>query len=474
MDANIEQDNRNAADSTTNLAGRLSEALINTDLDVVPESVLTKVKAHVLDQIGAQIVGAPLAGIQPVFDYVDRYAPRGSCTVIGSAHRLDAEFAGLVNATSGSACEIDDYAVRPLTHPGCEAIPAAIAVAEEIDATGLDLLRSIVLGLETAIRIGLVTMPSMIRDRGFHHSGAHAVLASAAAAGTLIKLPRAEQTAAFSIAVSHASGTTEYVHSGGEVKRLHAGLGAMGGIRAARLAALGLTAPPTILEGDRGFFQAFCETWEPDLLLAEWGQVWEFDRHAAIKPYFCLGGIHPFIDAVRQLRKDHEFSAADVDSVVLGAGPLIIRQAGATGPDPRTFLSAQFSAEFSVAMQIVSGGNRLSDYQRLEQNSFDDHEILRIARNTKLEHDQECADLEPDKLRGRVTIKTTAGAELSASAYGLGSVDNPMTPEQILEKYHELVDDLIGTERADEIAQTIMALEDVPSARKLGRLLAGD
>jgi 2-methylcitrate dehydratase PrpD len=208
--------------------------------------------------------------------------------------------------------------------------------------------------------------------------------------------------------------------------------------------------------------------------LAEWGQVWEFDRHAAIKPYFCLGGIHPFIDAVRQLRKDHAFSAADVDSVVLGAGPLIIRQAGATGPDPRTFLSAQFSAEFSVAMQIVSGGNRLIDYQRLEQNSFDDHEILRIARSTKLEHDQECADLEPDKLRGRVTIKTTAGAELSASSYGLGSVDNPMTPEQILEKYHELVDDLIGTERADEIAQTVMALEEVPSARKLGRLLAAD
>jgi len=456
------------------LADRLSASLIDTDLGAVPESTLTKVKVHLLDQIGAQIVGAPLPGIRPVFEYADRYAPRGTSTVTGSAHQLDAEFAGLVNATSGAACEIDDYAVRPLTHPGCEAIPAAVAVAEEVDATGLDLLRGIVLGLETAIRFGLVTMPSLIRDRGFHFCGVHASLASAAAAGTLMRLPRAEQTAAFSIAVSHASGTAEYANSGGEIKRVHAGLGTMGGIRAARLAALGLTAPPTILEGDRGFFQAFCAEWEPDLLLAGWGRVWEFERHAAIKPYFCLGGLHPFIDAVRLLRSEHTFSAADIDSVVLGAGPLILRQAGATGPEPKTFLGAQYSAEFSVAMQIVCGGNSLSDYQRLERISFEDPDVLRIARNTTLEHDQECADLEPDKLRGRVTLRTTTGEERSAASYGLGSIENPMTADQVVEKYHDLVDAVIGTARADQIAEMVMALEEVPRARDLGRLLASD
>jgi 2-methylcitrate dehydratase PrpD len=49
----------------------------------------------------------------------------------------------------------------------------------------------------------------------------------------------------------------EYESGGGDVKRLYGSLGAMGGIRGALLAAKKLTAPETILEGNKGVLQAY-------------------------------------------------------------------------------------------------------------------------------------------------------------------------------------------------------------------------
>ena len=41
------------------------------------------------------------------------------------------------------------------------------------------------------------------------------------------------------------------------MKKLHGGWAAHGAVAAARLAAAGLTGPPTVLEGRFGFFEAF-------------------------------------------------------------------------------------------------------------------------------------------------------------------------------------------------------------------------
>ena len=71
-------------------------------------------------------------------------------------------------------------------------------------------------------------------------------------AARLLGLNREQMLHAFGIAGSHSAGTMEYDQTGGEIKRVHAGIAARGGIQAAMLARLGLTGPPTIIEGKRG------------------------------------------------------------------------------------------------------------------------------------------------------------------------------------------------------------------------------
>src|SRR6185369_10038619 len=136
--------------------------------------------------------------------------------------------------------------------------------------------------------------------RGFHSTSVYGPFGAAASAAKLLKLNPDEITYALGIAGSHCSGTTEYDQTGGDIKRLHAGIAGMAGIRAALLAKRGFTAPPTILEGKNGTLNAFSSSPEPEKLTESLGSEF-FMLKTRIKPYACCGAIIPEIDALKQI-----------------------------------------------------------------------------------------------------------------------------------------------------------------------------
>ena len=69
----------------------------------------------------------------------------------------------------------------------------------------------------------------------------------------LLGLNQEQMLHAFGIAGSHSAGTMEYDQTGGEIKRVHAGIAARGGIQAAMLARLGLTGPRRSLKESGAF-----------------------------------------------------------------------------------------------------------------------------------------------------------------------------------------------------------------------------
>jgi hypothetical protein len=104
----------------------------------------------------------------------------------------------------------------------------------------------------------VLATPDLLK-RGFHP---HAVLSNFGAAAVAAKLRKfdAETTLqALSIALSHASGTTEYTSTGGSIKRVHAGIGTRNGIVSAEMARAGITGPRSFLSGNKGFFRTFLQ-----------------------------------------------------------------------------------------------------------------------------------------------------------------------------------------------------------------------
>src|SRR5690606_38083027 len=120
-------------------------------------------------------------------------------------------------------------------HPGVSVVPAVLAEAERRGATGRDVLTAVVAGYEVMHRVTAPIHPHHL-ERGFQGTGLGGPFAAAAAVATLTGLDAGRTAHALAIAGSFATGLSEYDQSGGEVKRVYAGLAARGGLEAAELA----------------------------------------------------------------------------------------------------------------------------------------------------------------------------------------------------------------------------------------------
>ncbi len=453
------------------VARRIAAWGLGLDLAAVPADVLEKAKLHILDQIGAQVSCHAMPTPRITQRYFQQFGRPGPASVIGTAMALDPEDAGFANAVAGSSFEIDDYGGNgAYAHPGCVVVPGALAVAESIGADGAAFLRSVTAGFEFIMRLAVATMPSMLQERGVHQTGAHGVFGVALASSLLHRDDLDTAVDAMSIAGSHAAGTTEYSQTGGEVKRVHAGIGVAGGLRGARLARLGITAPPTILEGKRGVLQALCNAFDIAPLHEELGTRWHFREKAALKAFASCALVHHHFAAWDAIRAEHPVLPEEIEEVVLGCDPLTLVHNGGAGPHPTTLVGAQFSAEYGIAMRIVRGDNAVGTYLDLQADGFRDPAIRAMAERVVMAADAECAVASPPM--GRVTLRLRDGRTLSRTGYALGSPLNPLSRADVEDKYRELVGRDYGADRTERSLDLIMNVERLADMRDLTAIFA--
>src|SRR4030095_13999099 len=96
-----------------------------------------------------------------------------------------------------------------------------------------------------------------------HPTGTAATFGAAAAAGSLLGLNAEQMLDALGTAGTQAAGLWEFNADGAMSKHLHPGKAAFNGMLAADLARLGFTGARRILEGERGFFRATSERFDP-------------------------------------------------------------------------------------------------------------------------------------------------------------------------------------------------------------------
>jgi 2-methylcitrate dehydratase PrpD len=435
----------------------------------VPERMAALVKRHLLDQLGVQLACGALPWVRIATDYVARHGRSGAATLLGDAARYDAELAAFGNAIAGHAFELDDSARGASAHPGCVTVPTVLAVGEELDSSGADALAALAAGFETVTRVGIAMTPSLLLHRGFHETCVDGVFGAAAAAGRLLGLDQQAMVATLGIAGSHASGTTEYTQSGGDVKRLHAGLGAMGGVRSARLAQAGFTAPAAILEGKRGVLQAFCQEYDETAITRDLGRTWEFADRATLKPSCCAASIIAQINAAEQAVATSGRRVADIATIRVGLDRKSMTHIGSIGPEPKDATGAQFSTHYSVALALVKGASDFDTYLAALRGGFADPDVLDLARRVTVELDPECDAEYPERWLGKVDITFADGTATQGRSYAKGSPLDPMTDDEVRDKFLSLAGRVVPRARALAVVDLVDRLADLGS---VGELLA--
>lgn len=433
----------------------------------LPAPVAAKTRQLVLDCLGNQLGAYGEAQVQLLYDALDVSATAGESTVAGYGTRTSALLAGCMNGMLAHLLDMDDAHRDSLTKTGSAVTPAVLAMAEAQDATGAEALRAAVAGYEVMIRLGLAVNPGH-RSRGFHSTATLGAFGAAVAAGCVLKLDAARMVDALGIAGTQSAGLTAFINNAAMTKPFNVAKAVHSGILAARLAAAGFRGPPDVLEGAEGYFRAYAEACDMDVLLDGLGVRYRL-LESGFKPHAACRYAHAPIDAASELMARHGFAAADIAAMDVYLSELASRQSNFYGP--QTVASAQGSTPFVIAAAIAARTSALSvaDVKR----AIGDASVHELHRRITLHVDPGM----PYMGRGaRIVVRLADGRALEHSvALPRGEPENPMPDAAIEQKFMRQAQAAVGARQAGALRDAMATLEAQHSVRALMRLtVAGD
>lgn len=436
-----------------------------------PAEVLEHAKLLVLDHLACSIAAATLPWSLKYRAAIRSLGAVGTATVVYHGDGLSLDSAAFLNGTFGHGNEYDDHEIKSTTHPGSAVIPAVLAIAESRHLSGLRALEATIVGVETMVRVAFAASPHL-HDRGHHTPPGVGTFGVAAAASRLLDSDTATCLNAMAIAGSHSAGLRQYDITGGDVKRIHCALAALGGLRAAFFATRGITGPPTVLEGEKGFLNVFAGSGDLVRMLDALSERYDM-MLVGFKPFCSCGSTHTSIEALALLQAEHGFGPDDIEKIVVGTSKHVIDHVGKI-TEPQDVLGAQFSLPFSLAIRLLRGSNGFYDYR---QEDLHDEAFLRIARRVTLVYD-ELANEERVKIGNRgaiVTVHTKNGNVFERRVrFAKGLPENPLTPAEMQAKFMDCVVPRLGQERATQIAAMVANLEHLQDVGDLMRLTVHD
>ncbi len=266
---------------------------------------------------------------------------------------------------------------------------------------------------------------------------------------------------------STCCGLGEFNQTGGQVKRIHGGLGASGGLRGVLLAAAGVTGPPTVIEGHHGFLRAFSSEKKDKQLTANLGKSWVV-LDTGYKLHANCGMNHAPIDSLLKVLAKHPFKAEDVQEIVIlhnSQAPTVIGMI----KEPQTVPDAQFSGYFNLAMTVVLGNNNFRNYT---EENLKNKAIRELARKVKFEVDPEAEANFPQKRMAGVRVTLKNGKTYKEiTEYAKGMPENPFTAKELRGKFTDLASTALPDKQVKELIEMIDSLDELDNLYMLSRKL---
>lgn len=443
------------------LSEQLAELVSRTRADDVPSDVRQTAAWWVLDWLGAAIAGLDSGPGRIMLEHSGAQ-PAGRASCVGLPEGRSPQVAALHNGAVSHVVEMDDVHRAAVIHPAVVVVPAALAVAEQIGASGRDFLTAVVLGYEVAIRVG----ESVGKTHYFHwhNTSTCGVFGATAAAGWLLGLDRQRLTWALGNAGSQAGGLWEFIAEGANSKVLHSGRAAANGVLAAELAALGFTGASKILEGRQGFFAATAPDGNPSAVTAGLGDGWKLPG-SSIKPYPSCRHTHAAIDAALELRGEYGIGVQDVERIEIDAYQSTLDLTD--NPTPSHPYAAKFSVHYCVARALADGAVRPSDFtdEKIAEPALRD---LMLRTSARL--DPELNSRVPQQLPARVRMHLQDGRTIEQTILDAkGDPEAPLSEQELTAKFLGLIEGTPYAERGEALVQLVTSLDTRPDT---GRFLA--
>ncbi|MCK4578231.1 MAG: MmgE/PrpD family protein, partial [Candidatus Marinimicrobia bacterium] len=244
------------------------------------------------------------------------------------------------------------------------------------------------------------------------------------------------------------------------------------GVFAAIMAQEDYTGPEEIFEGKEGFMDVFGPDWDVPALVGDLGKSYKI-LECSMKAFPTEALTHTHITATLQLVKEHDIKPDDIEEVVIttiARAADILFDPHKYEPDSRE--TADHSLPFCIARAII---DRKITTRTFDEEKISDPTLKQVIHKIKGEASEEFEQLFPAKQPSRVTIKTTAGAEHSVYLeYPKGDPRQPMTEEDLDNKFQALTDAHLTKTGQERIKEAIFTCETLAGVNQFMRLMVED
>ncbi len=456
----------------TDISHRLAEFAAGLRFEDLPQGAVEAAQKSLLDTIGVMLGASGVEpAVQPILDLMLETGGREEATVFGTRVRLPAASAAFSNGTLAHGLDYDSQTPWG-AHPDSSLVPALLSLAERVGGvSGKQLLTSIAIGQELFIRLRCNVRWNM----DWNLSSAVGVYSGVAACAALLGLNAKQVANAMGIASLQAGGTMQQIFgTGSDLRGLYAGFIAQTCVNASLLAQKGMLGMGELFEGEAGIFKVyFGGDYNVEKMIDGLGTEF-LCAQMTYKYWPAVGNAHTYIHAAIELMRQNQINVADIEKVKVYVGTFAERMCF---PDearkkPLTMMDAKFSLPMTVAIALSNGKIGVGDFG---PSVLTDSSILALA--SKVEAVPDPAFNWNLKLpAGKVEVLVKGGETYSALGENVpGTPENPMTWEQLEDKFKDCAANAcreIGKDAVDQAIAKIRTLETCSDVSELINIIA--
>ncbi|PWN06018.1 MmgE/PrpD family protein [Rhodohalobacter mucosus] len=427
----------------------------NSSFDQLSDKAVDQLKIRLLDSLGTAIGAIEGPPVRAIRNMVEDFGGNKMSTLIGGG-KTTPDRAALYNSGLVRYLDFNDsYLAKGETCHPSDNIGSILAAGETTSLSGRDFLTALALAYQVQCRL---SDEAPVRDKGFDHTtqGSYAV-----AAGVSKALGLNEDQTAHAISIAGTALNALRVTRTGALsnwKGLAYPHTAFGGTHAALLASYGITGPPAVFEGNKGF---------KDSIAGEFSIDWQNEdlervTRTIIKKYNAEIHSQSSIEAMMDLQSEHEFTAREVDKIEIEIFDVAFNIIGGGEEGDKTIVRKKEEADHSLHYMVSAAlldGEVMPDQYKKERIEGDD--IQSLLKKVTVSPRREYSDRFPDEMPLKLTVRLKDGTShmIEKKDYE-GFHTRPMSWETIIEKFERLSGPYITQEISEQIIDTIRSFEN--------------
>jgi len=266
-----------------------------------------------------------------------------------------------------------------------------------------------------------------------------------------------------SYTAQQASGVNKWIRDKEHIEKafVFGGMPARDGVAATIMAQSGFTGVWDSFSGEGNFFNAFSAKPNPRLLTEGLGCNYEI-MFTDMKKFSVGFPVQASLDALLKLIARYRLTSKDIENIEARLpGPGVHTGDNRSMPD--------INLQYILAVTLLDGTLTFETAHSFER--MNDPSVVELKKRIVLAEEPELTAAK--RMRHAVIeIVTKDGTKLREHGISRGTVENPMTTEEVEEKSRELMTPVLGKKRSGELIKKIWNLERVKNMRELRPLLS--